>query len=972
MSFSFRNLFSQDETGEALGDRSGAGLVPGSSRSQVFEVSELLPFIPKAIAAQSGIPMDKSVQIPLPEEGQDVRLSTIYQICPALFAAEITPLNDSIVSLPANPSENSEAVSQGFSAPNGNPFADAAVEEEELPESRRSVAAVAEEKKEVAAGFGFSGMKAGEPQANPFSDLGPGPQPGPEAVQQKPAPFSSALQENAFGGTPEQPKGNPFEDATSFEDIMKSKSSPEETPAAPSTPPAEPAPKSSGPSFKAPERSFSTLFSQQAEEDQNISEASDSPLGKLFKEATGEYVGPPEKSDSLFGDLNQGGGFEAFIPPGMEDTQTPEALPKEEIVPPMVFSNDDSDPVPAAEEPEPPTVMFSQETEETATDSGLFQQNSPFGPPPVADSSEGEDFSAKLAQSIFGSSPEGEPKEDSAPSPFHSLTNPEAKAAEVPPAIPEADKAEEKSATPIADQSSFFSRSPIGMESPAPTQPSAFEKPPVAEQPPAFEKPPVAEQPPAFEKPPVAEQPPAFEKPPVAEQPPAFEKPPVAEQPPAFEKPPVAEQPPAIEEPPVAEQPPAFEKPSVAEQPPAIEKPPVAEQPPAIEKPPVAEQPPAIEKPPVAEQPPAFEKPPVAEQPPAFEKPPVAEQPPAIEEPPVAEQPPAIEKPPVAEQPPAIEKPLVAEQPPAIEEPPVAEQPPAIEKPPVAEEPPAADQPPTFEEPKAQKAEPAPEPPQAEESPAETKVQELEPAPESGISPKESMQKSGHFDTDFFAKSPVAGDEKPPVLKNESEPQPQPEPKPVTQAVESRETDQSPNQAVVIPAKLGNNQSIVVQPPVTPEIKPEPETNEVPIKRREPINPAMGGSADEMRDIELRAIFNTDENFTLRKVSQKVAAMDGIHACAVVTTDRVIEAYADQTYAIGDKIQTMAEHVRGLAEMSGIGGASYFTIYMDRSVMSFFFGGKNLLGVKHKSDAFKPGTREKLILVARSLDTLEN
>ena len=98
-------------------------------------------------------------------------------------------------------------------------------------------------------------------------------------------------------------------------------------------------------------------------------------------------------------------------------------------------------------------------------------------------------------------------------------------------------------------------------------------------------------------------------------------------------------------------------------------------------------------------------------------------------------------------------------------------------------------------------------------------------------------------------------------------------------------------------------------------------------------------------------------------------ALGGI---AVVTNDRVIEAYADQSCAIGDKIQSMAEHVRGLAKMSGIGDASYFTIHMDRSVMSFFFGKRNLLGVKHHSEVFQPGTREKLIMVARSLDSLEN
>lgn len=45
--------------------------------------------------------MLREVSIPLAANGRrDVKLSTIYQICPELFSAEITPLNDSTVTLP--------------------------------------------------------------------------------------------------------------------------------------------------------------------------------------------------------------------------------------------------------------------------------------------------------------------------------------------------------------------------------------------------------------------------------------------------------------------------------------------------------------------------------------------------------------------------------------------------------------------------------------------------------------------------------------------------------------------------------------------------------------------------------------------------------------------------------------------------------------------------------------------------------
>ncbi len=118
MSFSFRNIFSPDESefGVTDADNQPAGISavdpaigrgnveaapPSASLTQMFLASELLPYIPKAIAAQSGIPMEKELRVPLPSDGTlDVPLSAIYRLCPELFAVEITPLNDSVVTLP--------------------------------------------------------------------------------------------------------------------------------------------------------------------------------------------------------------------------------------------------------------------------------------------------------------------------------------------------------------------------------------------------------------------------------------------------------------------------------------------------------------------------------------------------------------------------------------------------------------------------------------------------------------------------------------------------------------------------------------------------------------------------------------------------------------------------------------------------------------------------------------------------------
>ncbi len=117
MSFTFRDLFSEGDMKNSTYDtsrdldssiRESDSRYPQSMREenngriQHFLVSELLPFIPPAISAQSGIPMEKEVEVPLPANGsRDVELSTLYQVCPELFATEITCLNDSVVTLPA-------------------------------------------------------------------------------------------------------------------------------------------------------------------------------------------------------------------------------------------------------------------------------------------------------------------------------------------------------------------------------------------------------------------------------------------------------------------------------------------------------------------------------------------------------------------------------------------------------------------------------------------------------------------------------------------------------------------------------------------------------------------------------------------------------------------------------------------------------------------------------------------------------
>ncbi|MCB1231765.1 MAG: hypothetical protein KDN19_15965, partial [Verrucomicrobiae bacterium] len=86
----------------------GPAPVSGTGKSATYSVREILPFLPPSLVSQDHLPLDKSVPVPLPAEGTEVKLSTIQSVCPEIFATEITPLNDSEVTLPQREDNLSE------------------------------------------------------------------------------------------------------------------------------------------------------------------------------------------------------------------------------------------------------------------------------------------------------------------------------------------------------------------------------------------------------------------------------------------------------------------------------------------------------------------------------------------------------------------------------------------------------------------------------------------------------------------------------------------------------------------------------------------------------------------------------------------------------------------------------------------------------------------------------------------------
>ena len=145
---------------------------------------------------------------------------------------------------------------------------------------------------------------------------------------------------------------------------------------------------------------------------------------------------------------------------------------------------------------------------------------------------------------------------------------------------------------------------------------------------------------------------------------------------------------------------------------------------------------------------------------------------------------------------------------------------------------------------------------------------------------------------------------------------------------------------------------------------------EAPEPEPAPAQAPPPASTDEERDLELRAIFTTDESFTLAKVARRVVDLPGIKGCALATPAKMVQASHGEESRLGDEAREMVQSVRNLAAFTGVPGAKSFTVLTDRGTVTLFLEGDCCLTVNHESGSFAPGVREKLILIARSIHKL--
>lgn len=150
-----------------------------------------------------------------------------------------------------------------------------------------------------------------------------------------------------------------------------------------------------------------------------------------------------------------------------------------------------------------------------------------------------------------------------------------------------------------------------------------------------------------------------------------------------------------------------------------------------------------------------------------------------------------------------------------------------------------------------------------------------------------------------------------------------------------------------------------------------------PASKEQPA-PATRGSVDydDLRDIELRAIFGTRERFTAQRIAELTSAMPGVLACVVSTPNQSASAThsgADQDLrSLETDRESLYQSMMNFARVMGMDDAETFTLHSGREVLSFFVNGNRFLTVRHLPGGFDPGIREKLILVARGLGGIDD
>lgn len=258
-----------------------------------------------------------------------------------------------------------------------------------------------------------------------------------------------------------------------------------------------------------------------------------------------------------------------------------------------------------------------------------------------------------------------------------------------------------------------------------------------------------------------------------------------------------------------------------------------------------------------------------------------------------------------------------------------------------------------FEEAEKEKAVP--------EEPESTEIERIETAPEPG---KEEESPSSDFSAfpDFAPIGEPAGSEaKRDVWSDGGDNTPEP-------------NFQLDDLGIAVP-ESGVESTAEIPVPFGDDDSAEPEEPEIRVETVAPTaGPVESMQVDgdiSLRDLEFRAIFSTDENFTLAGLARKIVGLQGIEGCALATRSKLVQASKTEQSSLGSEAREMIGTIRNLAKLTGLPEARSFTLHTDRGTVSLFLEGECCVTVNHSSAGFSPGVKEKLILIARNIHKLK-
>ncbi len=182
-------------------------------------------------------------------------------------------------------------------------------------------------------------------------------------------------------------------------------------------------------------------------------------------------------------------------------------------------------------------------------------------------------------------------------------------------------------------------------------------------------------------------------------------------------------------------------------------------------------------------------------------------------------------------------------------------------------------------------------------------------------------------------------------------------------------------------------EEMIEEPPAAEStIEPQPLPS-VPVEEPTPVAPGRSvkpavasgpssaggfggiGFMGPSRDIELRAVFGSEDEFTPQRVAERTASLPGIAGCVIF--DRESRVYGEQlpsdqgVSGLAETMSRVYERVTGLASDLGFASSEAFTLHSAQGILSFYGEGDICLGILHEAQDFEAGVREKLVLIAR-------